>query len=391
MFACGPCWAAARADVEAATAAPVELAAPAGTSWHPEVPPGTWAPIPAWHSQRQWLAALGSALISPAGVQATRTTRIEASTVLLVARAEAVAADRLTGRQVATAHETVARACGVSRATVRRARAVLIALAFEHVVLEGRYLTREERTAARAHHGGTQLRCASVRALSLPARWSGAEASTPPPVSVLPEGGAVDHEHLPRSGSATKNLTSRRGLPSTRKARAGAATRQSRTRTRQTGGNRPPSLELQKLAGRLVQRLPWIDQGHIGAVCTALASAGITGEDWTAQDVLDLLERRNRAAGLFSLAPSAQRRPLALLVAQLREALREVTETPGARRRREVAAAARARAEVAATRNAQAQRAPQVRKRRPFRERFATQIDAARVQAARAHPAEGSR
>lgn len=390
MFACGPCWAGARADVEAATAAPVELAAPAGASWHPEVPPGAWAPLPVWRSQRQWLAALGAALISAEGVQAARTARIEAATVLLVARAEAAAADRLTGRQVATAHETVARACGVSRATVRRARAVLITLGFEHVVLEGRYLTREERTAARAHHGGTQLRCASVRALSLPARWSGPEAPDPSPVSAPTGGEAVDREHLPRSGSATARLTSRRKLPSARSARAGAAPRHSTTKTEHPEAVRRPSVVLQKLAGRLVQRLPWIDRGHIGAVCTALEAAGIMGEDWTVQDVLDVLDRRNQTTGLFSLAPSAQRRPLALLVAQLREALREVTETPGARRRREAAAAAAARAEAAAARRAWAVTASRATDPRPFRERFAAQIDAARAEAARAARSEAS-
>ena len=80
-------------------------------------------------------------------------------------------------------------------------------------------------------------------------------------------------------------------------------------------------MAVQRLAGRLAQRLPWLARGHIGALCHTLSTLGLDDTGWTAQDVLDLLDRRNAEHGLYSVPSSSQRDPLALLAHQLRAAL----------------------------------------------------------------------
>ena len=93
-------------------------------------------------------------------------------------------------------------------------------------------------------------------------------------------------------------------------------------------------MAVQRLAGRLAQRLPWLARGHIGALCHTLSTLGLDDTGWTAQDVLDLLDRRNAEHGLYSVPSSSQREPLALLAHQLRAALVDVDEPPRQRRDR---------------------------------------------------------
>lgn len=149
------------------------------TSWAPETPSGAYAGLPCWRSREQWLKALSRALCTDAGRRHLATKKLGRATVLRVAACDASYAEVATGRELRTAHETVAQTLDLSRDTVKRARWVITRLGFMHTVLEGRYLTTAERAQARAVHGCTQLRIASTRALTVPHEHADATASTP--------------------------------------------------------------------------------------------------------------------------------------------------------------------------------------------------------------------
>lgn len=389
IYWCTPCWRTAHAETVAALG---DDSRP--RSWHPPVSDGAWARIPTWRTRTDWTAALTAALDSKAGTAVLRAERITADTVLNVAATEADAAEPITGRSVTTSHETAARRAGPSLATVRRARAVLLALDFEVVVLPGRYLTTAERQAATAHHGGQQLRFASVRALSLPRAWAHisrrsaakkkrhhrrdrpgyrrAVATASPATSTAQPAtpGAVDHEHLVRRTYVPLS-PSNALLTNTRTARGHNQPKTSTTA-------RP--LGLQLAAAQLLKRLPWLlsPGQHIGQLCNALESAGVTAE-WTAADLLAALDAEHRSAYRSTLPAGMQRNPLAVLVTQLRRAL-SGQEAPAIRRQAQ-AAEHQERARVATERFAAQQardealraqnRARRAADPRPFRQRWA--------------------
>jgi hypothetical protein len=253
---------------------------------------------------------------------------VSSGLVLRVAGQDADHADHRTGRDLATAHETVAELVDVAKITVRRARSVLQALGFAVVVVAGRYLTTAERETAHRHHGGHQLRCASVRALT------------------IPRGCAYRRrEHLPRRGCSEPLSSRPKDLPSGAHARRQRAATTTTTTTTTTTPAPAWPLTVQRLAAKLAQRLPWLARGHIGALCTVLAAHGLDEDGWTAQDVIERLDARNRAKGLHSVAPGRQRNPLGLFRAQLRDAIAGV-EPPQQRRAREAQARVEARQEA---------------------------------------------
>jgi hypothetical protein len=150
--------------------------------------------------------------------------------------------------------------------------------------------------------------------------------------------------HLPRRGQGSSHLPGLTVIPKgpaaaindeTRAASRPAATRKARRRHTRAR----PSLAVQRLAAGLALRLPWIATAHIGSLCHLLTTLGLDHNGWTAQDVLDLLETRNRRLGLYSIPPGGQRDPLALFAHELRDALsdRDTTEPPRHRRERETA------------------------------------------------------
>lgn len=274
-------------------------------SWHPPVADGAYANLPAWRSRDQWLAAVVAGLASKAGRAITRRVHILPSTVLRIARADALSADTLTGRGVATAHDTVARRTATAKITVRRARQVLEALGFEAIVMPGRYMTTEERERATSRHGGKQRRFASVRALSVPREWA-----------------HVEHEHLPRKGSVSSSSHESGWLPSRerKRSRSGAAPRP-KAATRRDGQRLTRPLKVQRLAARLALRLPWLAHGHIGRLCDLLEELGLDETTWTAQDILAALENDSIASGMYAPAARDQRNPLGLLRTRLERAV----------------------------------------------------------------------
>lgn len=252
------------------------------------LPTANVATIPTWGGRRRWLAAVQTALDQPTGQQSLTRHHVAPATAMAIATLDAQAADHRTGRSVATAHATLARALRVCSRTIQRGRQVLIDLGLATVVAAGRYLTTAERQQAAAA-GRHQIRAASTRVLTLPHHLA--------------------HVHLPRRGSSTPH-TSRQCMDTNRAlTRAKAATKRT---------IRP--IWLQRLAARLAARLPWLATGHIGRLCDALDALPIS-PDWTATDIIDTLDARNRSLGLLALPPSSQHHPAALLAHQLADAL----------------------------------------------------------------------
>lgn len=304
-----------------------------GRAWRPTAGPRLPASVPVWSSAADWLTRLSAALRTPEGEEKRAVAKVSADTLIDVAAADARAADSRTGRGVTTAHDTVAKALGCSAKTVQRARTLLEALGFACTVVRGRYLTTQERAAARAHHGGDQRRMASERALLVPR--------------------SLSNVHLPRRGSVTSHLPSGSDLPKRASARAGAASRRPAT-TKSTRRCPPrPTMSVQRLAAGIAQRLPWLARGHIGSLCRTLTVLGLDDTGWSAHDVIDMLDRRNVQLGLYSLTSSSQRDPLALFAHQVRAALVDVDEPPRLRRSREAAARAAERAKARAEREAE--------------------------------------
>lgn len=298
-----------------------------GLAWQPTHESALPATVPVWSGAADWLSRLGADLDGPQGATAREQTNlsIRTATVLDVAAVDARAANSRTGRDVMTAHETVATELGCSPKTVQRARTLIAALGYALTVARGRYLTTQERETARRHHGQNQLRMASRRALVVPRRQR--------------------NVHLPRRGDPSAQGLVRQYLPKHAQARAEAAPRPAPTRrTARRQGVRPP-LGVQQLAAKITERLPWLRGTHIWALCRTLMALGVDDRGWTAQDIIDLLDRRNVTLGLYSVASSSQRAPLRLFAHQLRHALGDVTEPPrqAREREREVVAAQRER------------------------------------------------
>ena len=141
-----------------------------GFSWAREPEAGTQGRIPCWATRSRWLKLLETELSGETAADVLKKHHAAPHTVYRVARMDAAAADTTTGRNVRTAHATVARALGCSVDTVRRARRVLRDLGFSVEVMRGRYMTTEEREAATREHGSRQRRFASTRCLTIPAR-----------------------------------------------------------------------------------------------------------------------------------------------------------------------------------------------------------------------------
>lgn len=251
-------------------------------------PRANMATIPTWGGRRRWLAAVRVALDQPDGQQLLARHHVAPATVVAIATLDAQAADHRTGRSVATAHATVARVLGICSRTVQRARQVLLDAGLAVVVATGRYLTAAERHQAAAA-GRHQIRAASTRVLTLPRHLA--------------------HVHLPRRGSKTPK-NSRQCMDT------------KRALTRATAPTRPlpRPIWIQRLAARLATRLPWLATNHIGRLCDTLDTLPIT-PDWTATDIIDTLDARNRHLGLLSLPPPSQHHPTALLAHQLTDAL----------------------------------------------------------------------
>lgn len=303
-----------------------------GRSWAQEPEAGTQGRIPCWATRSRWLKLLEAELSGETAAGVLKKHHAAPHTVYRVARMDAAAADTTTGRNVRTSHQTVARNLSLSIDTVRRARRVLRDLGFSVEVVRGRYMTAVERAAAARAHGSRQRRFASTRCLTIPARC---RAMHPYPCGV----------------TSFPPPTSQR-VPSSRSRAAGTSTKQQKKRPQK----RPtPPLGVQKIAARLVQRMPWLDRGHSGhlmGLSRGLVTCGVT-EEWTTQDLMNAVEADHQGLGLLTLPPDSQKNPRALLLHQIKRAI--IGKTPPARARAAAEAARRAaRAAELAQREAEA-------------------------------------
>jgi hypothetical protein len=195
-------------------------------------------------SRRAWLNRLLAVVMSPAGDTHRRRVSIRLSTFMKFAEAEASMAGARDGRGITTSHDTLARMVGMSKITARRARALMEALGCLATIEPGRYLTRVERLAATARHGGQQLRAASVRALTMPEIKDSAL-----------------NEHLATASRFNPTTHSLNNSPKRGKPHSGPAPRAQQRQKRAKfvpGADQPRSLPLQRLAARLVSSIPWL-------------------------------------------------------------------------------------------------------------------------------------
>lgn len=294
-------------------------------SWAPEPTPGAYATVPAWTSGAAWFDALMDALASPEGDEIRRRVSVAPDTVLRVARRDWLSADVATGRGVTTAHATIAAELGMAKKTVQRAREIIQELGYAVTILEGSYLTKEERRAAREHHRGFQLRAASTRALTVPKPSS--SPSTDPQ--------SVENVHLPRRANAlkessfNKNLPTRAGALGRPATQSKAASRKARVAGRTESVEKPRSMEVQRFAGRIAGRMPWLVRGrHVGQLVGVLERAGVDATRWTVNDLMDEIERFSRTAGVTISEPGAQRNPLAYFAWLLRGSVDPDAPTP---------------------------------------------------------------
>lgn len=320
-------------------------------SWALPAPVGAYAELPAWWSAEAWFDAVMDVLRTPEGEELRRAARVAADTLLRVAYADRSSADRITGRGVTTAHETVAAQLGMSWKTVQRARHLLEAMGLAVTVAEGRYLTASEREQARRAHGSAQVRAASTRALVMPAAVTQGRAPK--------NRQAVENVHLPVSPSGEQvshvlKSSPKRALP---RARKGAASRRpaSRKRNRPSAIEAPRAIAVQQLAARLQHRMPWLVRGvHIGRLCSLVERLQLVEHGWTVQQLVDRIDENARAAGIRVADQGDQRDPLGYLAWLLRSTVPADELAPFeqvARERRErVAAALSARAADAARR-----------------------------------------
>lgn len=313
---------------------------------------GVYAKIPVCRPD-EWLAAVEHVLTMPSVEALRRRLRVAGpSTVLAAAREWARSADRLTGRDVAVAHATVAAAIGYAAATVKRIMRFLSRLGLIVECARGRnLLSLDELAEAREAGAGSQTAVASTRALTIPRSVDG----TPlPPTRPVPKTAHVSKRSPTRARGAQK---------------AGAARRPADDESDQAAATQPRwPLEVQRFAGQLVARLPrllrtsrvspdwtrvpgttdavWSGGQHIGHVCDAVARHRLVERGWTVHQLLEHIDRF-RAGMARDIDVDEQRHPLGWLSWLIAKAIAPDEISPAAqleteRRERHRAAAARA-------------------------------------------------
>lgn len=322
-------------------------------SWALPAPEGVYAGLPAWWSAEAWFDAVLDALRTSAGEDLRRAARVAPDTLLRVAYADRLSADRATGRDVTTAHETVAAELGMSAKTVQRARHLLEALGLAVTVAPGRYLTNAERDQARETHGSGQIRAASTRALVMPApAVVSNDSEIRPPVKNV---------HLPSSplGEQVSHVLENSPTRAQARTREGTAPRRPAMTKKTNGAVReaPRAIAVQQLAAQIAQRMPWLDRGvHIGRLCSLIERLQLVDRGWTVQQLVDSIDAQVRAGGIRVADPDQQRDPLGYLAWMLRTAVPAGEISPFeqvARERRERAEKVLAQHAAAAARRAE--------------------------------------
>lgn len=235
-------------------------------------------PALVWQTRGRWLAGAAAELGCSRGRQLCRDRHLSPRTALLVARACARFADAGTGRGVTASNRTIGhvaaelagRARPFSHDVVSNARAVLAELGLAVEVVQGRYLTAQERFLAAVHHDGVQRRAASTWALTSPRRW-------------------YTKSYLPRRGPTGSKTPRRCNSPNGARKRARAPFGRS---PREPGEARP--LAAQIVTGQLVATVPSLDTGgHLGSLVDVVAEL-VDCQRWTARDLVAILDQDAR-------------------------------------------------------------------------------------------------
>lgn len=257
------------------------------------------------------------------------------STVLKACREWADSADRLTGRDVAISHKTVAERIGYAEATVKRIMRFLTRLGLIVEVARGaNRLTLEQLDEARVLGGAYQRNVASTRALTIPR--------------------SVDGTPLPTSPSINETSPVKRFLPRRASAHtAGAPRRRASNGVFDLGGSLPSwQPGVQDFAAELVRRLPrllwtarsaprrvlvqrsdgqtdlhWVGGRHMGQICSVVARERLVERGWTVAKLLELVDE-HRATLRVDVGSDEQRDPLAWLVWLIRRAVGRETLSP---------------------------------------------------------------
>jgi len=238
-----------------------------GHSWSlPHTPPAL-----TWTSSRHWLGQVYDALSASPARKLLAERRLPLPTVFAVASACARLADSRTGRGITASCRTIGVVAGrilrrgrpLAADTVKRARRILAQLGLAVECARGRYLTRDERDAALAHHGGTQIRAASVWALVSPKDTV---------CSRLPSGSSTPRKGPTGSGSPNARATRTRKAPSGRP-------HMTPTRTRHA----------HRVTAQLLTHAPGLDTGrHLGSLVDVVAEH-VDCTRWTGHDLAHLL------------------------------------------------------------------------------------------------------
>lgn len=311
----------------------------------------------------EWVAAVKLMLMTSVVEQKRRSERMPArATFLEFARIYASAADAETGRNVAVAHETVAKRIKYGRATVKKIVRFLTDLGLIVEVVRGQNkFSLEELAEISALGGEGQTSMASLRALTIPRAVSSSpllnsrEVQTSSPVS----NNSPTRPRARRAAAPRPQAMTRKRISPSRRRRATATC------------SRP--LALQQFAAQLVDlsptplpshatnaRLPkpaerglfWLLRSanhspiHIGALCDVLSAARIDPSAWTPRDLTDALDQWLAEHNCMPLGFTA-RNPLRYFAWLLSRAIDPNTLTPRQRAAAEAEQRATERAERA--------------------------------------------
>lgn len=283
------------------------------------------AQVPCWTSREAWLKAVAVLLATAEGAAARRRHhRVAAATVMAAAKAHAHYAETRTGRYMTASLKTLASKAGLSLDQIKDGRRVLRTLGLLVDVAYGQRLTGIEIMAARAHHGGTQLRVASQISLTMPKDAVAAITAAEPTPAPAP---------TPDQASQTTSQGRRqqpKGCPPLSRQGSSKAFSLSRSSTsskeKRTFPSKNPSqgrsLPVQKLAAGIVARCRGLDpdtdalasprrvvpeswrrpdfqrKHHLGRICDVLTDAGIDPSAWTPAAVVARLNDHGRNANL---------------------------------------------------------------------------------------------
>ncbi|MFJ3395319.1 hypothetical protein [Leifsonia aquatica] len=308
-----------------------------------------------WSTYALYRKDLKAALAAPAG-QAARSWRqsggqghpesVSVKTLLEFATAASTFADYGTGRNITASNETIAAMIGRSAKTVQRCWAVLERLKLATTVQRGRYLDHNERMAARAAHGRTQLRMASRRDLTPTAnrRLHQNTFVRLPPVGNVESTTPRNTRAVNHAGTFAARVSAGFDEKFSEHQRASAQERataspppspdqRGRTYVRKTSRVRraykPLPRPVYEFAAGVQAVLPWLRELHPTSIAGVLDRAGIDHERWEPADLLAAINTGILRREIHRVLDAGEQQdPLAYLGWLLAQTIDPADETP---------------------------------------------------------------